>query len=187
MWRRVSNTVIVIRETSLNASLARKTHADANRTEPMKPTFPNGCLMAIHVVSCWHAAGICLWSLKRNGRKAKRYGGKSSLSYTRISKRLTRLYIPYGGIFNCKTHTKESARKSLKKWYNKVTDFDNDAFNTASATIYEREDEILNFFVNRATNASAESLNSKIKAFRAQLRGVVDVPFFLYRLSTIYA
>lgn len=90
-------------------------------------------------------------------------------------------------IFNCKTHTKESARKSLKKWYNKVADFDNDAFNTASATIYEREDEILNFFVNRATNASAESLNSKIKAFRAQLRGVVDIPFFLYRLSTIFA
>ena len=90
-------------------------------------------------------------------------------------------------IFNCKTHTKDSAQESLRRWYNKVADFDNDAFNTASATIYEREDDILNFFVNRATNASAESFNSKIKAFRAQLRGVVDVPFFLYRLSTIYA
>lgn len=90
-------------------------------------------------------------------------------------------------IFNHKAHTKDSARESLKKWYNKVTDFDNDAFNTASTTIYEREDEILNYFVNRATNASAESFNSKIKSFRAQLRGVMDVPFFLYRLTTIYA
>lgn len=90
-------------------------------------------------------------------------------------------------IFNHKAHTKDSARESLKKWYNKVTDFDKDAFNTASTTIYEREDEILNYFVNRATNASAESFNSKIKSFRAQLRGVMDVPFFLYRLTTIYA
>jgi transposase len=90
-------------------------------------------------------------------------------------------------IFNCKTHTKESARESLGRWYNKVTEFDNAYFNVACATIYEREDEILNFFTNRATNASAESFNSKIKAFRAQLRGVVDIPFFLYRLVTIFA
>ena len=90
-------------------------------------------------------------------------------------------------IFNCKTHTKESARESLGRWYNKVTDFDTAYFKVACATIYEREDEILNFFNNRATNASAESFNSKIKAFRAQLRGVVDVPFFLYRLVTIFA
>ena len=90
-------------------------------------------------------------------------------------------------IFNCKTHTKESARESLGRWYNKVTEFDNAYFNVACATIYEREDEILNFFTHRATNASAESFNSKIKAFRAQLRGVVDIPFFLYRLVTIFA
>ncbi len=35
-------------------------------------------------------------------------------------------------------------------------------------------------------NASAESLNSKMKAFRAQLRGVSNLPFFMYRLSTIF-
>ena len=58
--------------------------------------------------------------------------------------------------------------------------------NTAADTIRDREDEVLNYFINRATNASAESLNSKIKQFRAQLRGVIDVDFFLYRLSMIY-
>lgn len=89
-------------------------------------------------------------------------------------------------IFSKKDHTKETAKVALDKWYNQVTDFDNDAFNTVSATIYSREDEILNFFVNRATNASAESLNSKIKSFRAQLRGVSDVRFFLYRLKLIF-
>ena len=40
--------------------------------------------------------------------------------------------------------------------------------------------------VKSARNASAESLNSKLKGFRAQLRGVSDLPFFMYRLSTIF-
>ena len=44
----------------------------------------------------------------------------------------------------------------------------------------------LNYFINRSTNASAESLNSKIKQFRAQLHGVIDVKFFLFRLSKIF-
>ena len=48
-------------------------------------------------------------------------------------------------------------------------------------------EEIVNYFVYRFTNVSAESLNSKIKNFRAQLHEVVDVEFFLYRLSLIYA
>lgn len=88
-------------------------------------------------------------------------------------------------IFN-QNITPESAHESLKEWYNKVTDFNDDNFNTVSATIYTREKEIINYFINRQTNASAESLNAKIKNFRAQLRGVVDVKFFLYRLSLIF-
>lgn len=89
-------------------------------------------------------------------------------------------------IFSNKGATPESARASLKEWYNKVTDFNDDNFNTVSATIYERENDIVNYFIHRNTNASAESLNAKIKNFRAQLRGVVDVKFFLYRLSNIF-
>ena len=53
--------------------------------------------------------------------------------------------------------------------------------------VYEHYDEILNFFINRATNASAESFNAKIKNFRASLRGVSDIKFFLFRLTKIYA
>ena len=45
----------------------------------------------------------------------------------------------------------------------------------------------MNFFNNRSTNASAESFNAKIKSFRAQLRGVSDVKYFLFRLTKIYA
>lgn len=89
-------------------------------------------------------------------------------------------------IFSKKNATPESAHESLKEWYRKVTAFDDDNFNTVSATIYQREKEIVNYFINRHTNASAESLNSKIKTFRAALRGVVDVKFFLYRLALIF-
>ncbi|WP_280506306.1 transposase [Bacteroides propionicifaciens] len=45
---------------------------------------------------------------------------------------------------------------------------------------------IVQFFNNRSTNASAESFNAKIKSFRASLRGVRDVNFFIYRLTKIY-
>lgn len=89
-------------------------------------------------------------------------------------------------IFSNKSATTESAHESLKQWYNKVTDFNDDNFNTVSATIYTREKEVLNYFIDRQANASAESLNAMIKNFRAQLCGVVDVKFFLLRLSLIF-
>ena len=83
--------------------------------------------------------------------------------------------------------TKEEGRKSLKKWYKEVGEYDSKAFNDIAAAMYDREDEILNYFVNRSTNAAAESLNAKIKQFRAQLRGIIDRKFFLFRLTRIYA
>ena len=55
-------------------------------------------------------------------------------------------------------------------------------FFTVANTVQINLDNILNFFINRNTNANAESFNSKIKLFRANQRGVVDVSFFLFRL-----
>lgn len=89
-------------------------------------------------------------------------------------------------IFNL-TKDKGVAYTKLAHWYNDVTDSGFKSFNTISATIYTHYPEILNFFDNRSTNASAESFNAKIKAFRANLRGVSDINFFLYRLYKIYA
>ena len=86
-----------------------------------------------------------------------------------------------------KNTIKDAARLSLAKWYNKVGESGFKSFNTIAGTIYEHYEEILNFFVNRSTNASAESFNAKIKAFRASLRGVIDIKFFLFRLTKIYA
>ena len=47
--------------------------------------------------------------------------------------------------------------------------------------------EVFNFFNNNSTNGYAESFNSKIKNFRANLRGVSDVKFFLFRLSKLFS
>ena len=85
------------------------------------------------------------------------------------------------------TKDKGVAYTKLARWYNDVTESGFKAFNTISATIYTHYKEILNFFDNRSTNASAESFNAKLKAFRTNLRGVRDITFFLFRVAKIYA
>lgn len=89
-------------------------------------------------------------------------------------------------IFN-KRSVKGAARLNLARWYNRVAESGFKSFNTIAATFYEHSDEILNYFDNRSTNASAESINSKIKAFRGKLHGVNDTKFFIFRLCKIYA
>nr|WP_157591161.1 transposase [Spirosoma arboris] len=75
----------------------------------------------------------------------------------------------------------------LAKWHEKVRQAGFKAFNTVARSIQHHYETILNYFDNRSTNASAESFNAKIKAFRSQFRGVRNVEFFLYRLSQLYA
>ena len=75
----------------------------------------------------------------------------------------------------------------MAKWYNKVEEAGFHSFNVIAATFYEHYNEILNFYNNRSSNAMAESFNAKIKLFRANLRGVVDKKFFLFRIANLYA
>ena len=76
--------------------------------------------------------------------------------------------------------------EKLHGWYKTVNRCTIREVKSARDAIRSREDNVLNYFIARSTNASAESLNSKMKAFRAQLRGVSDLPFFMYRLSTVF-
>jgi len=87
------------------------------------------------------------------------------------------------------TNTKEKVYglTRLARWCEKVEQSGFKSFNTISRTIYNHYQNILNYFDNRSTNASAESFNAKIKAFRAQHRGVRNVNFFLFRLTKLYA
>lgn len=89
-------------------------------------------------------------------------------------------------IFNRRVD-KDVARLNLARWYNKVDEMDGGQFRTVTETFRNHYDTILNYFINRSTNAGAESFNAKVKAFRSQFRGVTDIPFFLFRLSKLCA
>lgn len=97
----------------------------------------------------------------------------------RVSMKLTE-------IFNTKCSKGEALTK-LAHWYNEVERLNCKFFNSVIQTMQNNYATITNYFENRSTNASAESFNAKVKAFRNQFRGVKDIPFFVHRLKTIFA
>jgi transposase len=82
---------------------------------------------------------------------------------------------------------KTTAKMAFEQWIEKVQTQQLKEFYTVANTVKYNLDNILNFFNNRNTNANAESFNSKIKLFRANLRGVTDNKFFLFRLHKLFA
>jgi len=82
---------------------------------------------------------------------------------------------------------KTYALSRLARWHEKVRQANFKTFNTISKTIELNYRDILNYFDNRSTNASAESFNAKIKGFRTQLKGVRNVDFFMFRLEKLFA
>lgn len=95
------------------------------------------------------------------------------------------LCISFRNVYKCSD--KQQALSKLMEWKTKVLNAKIKEFNTVVYSIEHHLDNILNFFNNRNTNANAESFNSKIKNFRANLRGVTDVKFFLFRLQKLFA
>lgn len=85
------------------------------------------------------------------------------------------------------TKDKKMALTRLARWYNTIEESGFEHFGTVMRSVQAHYRTILNFFDRRATNASAESFNAKIKAFRSVLRGVNNIPYFLFRLKNIYA
>lgn len=79
-----------------------------------------------------------------------------------ISMELTQIYN--------RTIDKGVALMLLAKWYDKVERIGCKFFNSVIATMQNNYDTIVNYFDNRSTNASAESFNAKVKAFRSQFR-----------------
>ena len=96
------------------------------------------------------------------------------------------LFLKLVEIFNKKS-TPAVARLNLAKWYNDVEAFGDNQFNKVLETFENHNTTIINYFEQRLTNASAESFNAKIKAFRTQFRGVGDIKFFMFRLATLYS
>jgi len=79
------------------------------------------------------------------------------------------------------------ATEKFNLWINDTFDNELETFYTTANTVKANFENILNFFRNRNTNANAESFNAKIKLFRANLRGVSDTQFFLFRLTKLFA
>ena len=96
------------------------------------------------------------------------------------------LFLKLVDIFNRKSNA-PTARLNLARWYNEVSDFGTNEFNKVLETFLNHNATIINYFEQRLTNASAESFNAKIKAFRTQFRGVGDIKFFMFRLTTLYS
>jgi len=82
---------------------------------------------------------------------------------------------------------RDQAKLRFAIWISKTEQLNVKEFNTVANSVKYNLDNILNFFINRNTNANAESFNSKIKLFRANLRGVSDTQFFLFRLCKLFA
>lgn len=124
---------------------------------------------------------------------------KKSCDWTTSQKqRATLLFNRYPELKKAYDHTLEfrsiyelkckiNARERLTKWIEKTDELQIKEFNSVSISIKYNLNNILNFFINRNTNANAESFNSKIKLFRANLRGVADTKFFLFRLHKLFA
>jgi len=102
-----------------------------------------------------------------------------------LLKSVYKLTLSFRNIY--KNISKTNALNEFSEWKDKVIEMKIDEFNTVVHSIEYHLDNILNFFDNRSTNANAESFNSKIKGFRANLRGVTDIKFFLFRLEKLFA
>ncbi len=97
-----------------------------------------------------------------------------------------KLTMQLGSIYH-QVKDKGVALTRLAQWYDRVEKAGFESFNVVVRSVQAHYLTILNYFDHRSTNASAESFNAKIKAFRASFRGVRNVSFFLFRLAKIYA
>lgn len=90
---------------------------------------------------------------------------------------------------NCyeNSHSIQEARENFNNWYRKVAEKNIDSFTIVAESIRWHETTILNYFINRSTNASAESFNAKLKNFRTVVRGVRDKKFHLFRVAKLYS
>ncbi len=102
-----------------------------------------------------------------------------------LLKAIYKLTLNFRNIY--KNFSKKNAFNDFIEWKKKIMNLKIDEFNSVVHSLEYNMDNILNFFDNRSTNANAESFNSKIKNFRANLRGVTDVKFFLFRLEKLFA
>ncbi len=124
---------------------------------------------------------------KASGKWTERQAERAAILFREFPRidEAYKLSMMFRGWYENNTN-KEQAKKNIQTWYQKVHEKKIASFIVAAQSIHAHEDTILNYFNNRSTNASAESFNAKLKGFRALVRGVRDIKFFLFRVSKLY-
>lgn len=146
-------------------------------------TFPNGdtrrqlLARSRHIVMMHHSK----WT------ESQRKRAKILFEYYPDIEQAYKVSTSLTDIYNQKISEKGIALKKLAVWYQSVENLGCKFFNSVINTMQNNYATIINYFANRSTNASAEAFNAKVKAFRSQFRGVKDIPFFIFRLTKLFA
>jgi len=126
-----------------------------------------------------------LFRVKSKWTKTQQERAKILFKEYPILREAYRKTLKFRSIYEQKCMVKAKSR--FNKWIHEIKQFKQDEFNSVANSIQYHLSNILNFFTNRSTNAHAESFNAKIKGFRANLRGVSNPTFFLFRLEKLFA
>ncbi len=100
---------------------------------------------------------------------------------------LKKAYQLYMEFKDCYYMNRLNAQHHLQSWINRAKKSKIPTMKTAAKTIEYNIGGILNYLYNRASNASVENFNRKLKAFLDYRRGVNNKNVFFFRLMKIYA
>ncbi|MGM9864428.1 MAG: transposase [Lepagella sp.] len=156
---------------------------DNNRDKSVQPTtYSNGETMRQILARSKHT----LMMSRNKWTDTQRHRADILFRHYPILKDAYRLAMELRRIFNMEISLTKATGK-MNEWYGKVMALGNNNFRSVIKTFKNHAPTILNYFRRRATNASAEAFNSKVKIFRSQMRGVRDRDFFIFRLVKLYA
>jgi transposase len=168
----------------IRIDIRRKLIAEENERDKTAtiPTYSNGETMRQILARSKHT----LMMSSNKWTEIQRHRVNILFKHHPVLKSAYDLAMELRAIFNAFT-TPTKALNKLNHWYEKVRQLSNNNFRSVIKTFKNHAPTILNYFRRRSTNASAEAFNSKVKMFRAQMRGVRDRDFFIFRLVKLYA
>lgn len=168
----------------IRVDIRRRLIAEDNARDKSEPpvTYSNGETMRQILARSKHT----LMTSQNKWTDIQRHRANILFRHYPILKDAYRLAMELRRIFNMKISPTKAMLK-MNRWYEKVSALANNNFRSVIKTFKNHAPTILNYFRRRATNASAEAFNSKVKIFRSQMRGVRDRDFFIFRLVKLYA
>lgn len=168
----------------IRIDIRRQLIAEENERDRSTPpvTYSNGETMRQILARSKHT----LMMAQNRWTELQRHRANILFRHYPILKAAYHLAMELRRIFNMKISPTKAMGK-MNDWYEKVMALGNNNFRSVIKTFKNHAPTILNYFRRRATNASAEAFNSKVKIFRSQMRGVRDRDFFIFRLVKLYA